>query len=114
MSISPDPFDAFVTCKYSHSWDGKQYLSSLVVSRSDTQTTTGSRFCFIRKFPPSRFDLQILTLPRTTYVGQVMAYEQQTEPDKDVATRTGEFAMLIYSIGTSLYRLAVTDTHRHL
>lgn len=50
----------------------------------------------------------------TTYVGQVMAYEQQTEPDKDVATRTGEFAMLIYSIvavsaGTILPHLARRD-----
>lgn len=38
---------------------------------------------------------------RTTYMGQIMAYEHQKEPDPDVATRTGEFAMLIYSIGTS-------------
>lgn len=38
-------------------------------------------------------------LCRTTYVGQVMAYEQGIDPDKDLATRTGEFAMLIYSIG---------------
>lgn len=28
-----------------------------------------------------------------------MAYELQREPDHDIATRTGEFAMLIYSIG---------------
>src|SRR5262245_1997969 len=35
----------------------------------------------------------------TTYVGQIMAYEHNKEPDKDIATRTGEFAMLIYSIG---------------
>lgn len=28
-----------------------------------------------------------------------MAYENNAEPDKDVATRTGEFAMLLYSIG---------------
>jgi len=35
----------------------------------------------------------------TTYVGQIMAYEHNEEPDKDIATRTGEFAMLIYSIG---------------
>ena len=35
----------------------------------------------------------------TTYVGQVMAYELGREPDHDIATRTGEFAMLIYSIG---------------
>lgn len=34
----------------------------------------------------------------TTYVGQVMAYEIHGEPDNDVATRTGEFALLIYSI----------------
>lgn len=28
-----------------------------------------------------------------------MAYEIHGEPDNDVATRTGEFALLIYSIG---------------
>jgi solute carrier family 45 protein 1/2/4 len=49
---------------------------------------------------------------RTTYVGQVMAYEHQEEPDSDVATRTGEFAMLIYSIGRcftlKLYQIYLT------
>jgi solute carrier family 45, member 1/2/4 len=50
----------------------------------------------------------------TTYVGQIMAYEHQEEPDSDVATRTGEFAMLIYSIvaviaGTVLPHLASRD-----
>lgn len=28
-----------------------------------------------------------------------MAFELQKEPEHDVATRTGEFAMLLYSIG---------------
>lgn len=32
-----------------------------------------------------------------------MAYQDQKEPDPDVATRTGEFAMLCYSIGLSTY-----------
>ncbi|KAF8897661.1 major facilitator superfamily domain-containing protein [Infundibulicybe gibba] len=50
----------------------------------------------------------------TTYVGQIMAYENQKEPDHDVATRTGEFAMLIYSVvgvaaGTLLPHLANRD-----
>lgn len=31
-----------------------------------------------------------------------MAYENQKEPDPDIATRSGEFAMLLYSIGTPL------------
>lgn len=31
-----------------------------------------------------------------------MAYELGAEPDIDYATRMGEFAMLIYSIGTSV------------
>lgn len=35
-------------------------------------------------------------------MGQVMAHELQREPDPDVATRTGEFAMLLYSIGMRL------------
>ncbi|KAH9853565.1 MFS general substrate transporter [Lenzites betulinus] len=34
----------------------------------------------------------------TTYIGQVMAYELDAEPDHDYATRTGAFAMLLYSI----------------
>lgn len=28
-----------------------------------------------------------------------MAYELQKEPDAEIATRTGELAMLIYSVG---------------
>ena len=39
---------------------------------------------------------------RTTYMGQIMAYEQKKEPDPEVATRTGELAMLIYSVGLCL------------
>lgn len=44
-----------------------------------------------------------------------MAYELQADPDKDTATRMGEFAMLIYSIvavtaGATLPRLARRDT----
>jgi len=50
----------------------------------------------------------------TTYVGQVMALELDREPDADFATRTGEFAMLLYSIvaviaGTILPHLANRD-----
>ncbi|KAF8663452.1 hypothetical protein AX16_001022 [Volvariella volvacea WC 439] len=50
----------------------------------------------------------------TTYVGQVMAYELGHEPDHEIAIRTGEFAMLIYSIvgviaGTVLPHLANRD-----
>jgi solute carrier family 45 protein 1/2/4 len=40
-----------------------------------------------------------MAFSRTTYVGQVMAYEHNMEPDKDLATRKGELAMLIFSIG---------------
>ena len=32
-------------------------------------------------------------------MGQVMAYELNKEPDPELATRTGERAMLIYSVG---------------
>jgi len=51
----------------------------------------------------------------TTYVGQIMAYELDREPDQDAATRTGEFAMLLYSIvavaaGALLPRLTRRDT----
>ncbi|KZT26861.1 MFS general substrate transporter [Neolentinus lepideus HHB14362 ss-1] len=50
----------------------------------------------------------------TTYVGQVMAYELGKDPDKDYATRMGEFAMLLYSLvavvaGTLLPHLARRD-----
>ncbi|KAI0089327.1 hypothetical protein BDY19DRAFT_889996 [Irpex rosettiformis] len=51
----------------------------------------------------------------TTYVGQVMAYELGREPDNELATRTGELALTIYSIvaviaGILLPRLTVRDT----
>ncbi|CDO71304.1 hypothetical protein BN946_scf184908.g61 [Trametes cinnabarina] len=51
----------------------------------------------------------------TTYIGQVMAYELGREPDHDLATRTGAFAMLLYSIvavaaGTLLPHLTRRDT----
>jgi hypothetical protein len=36
---------------------------------------------------------------RTTYVGQVMAHEIGKDPDNDEATRFGERAMLLYSLG---------------
>lgn len=50
----------------------------------------------------------------TTYVGQIMAFELGKEPDHDFAIRSGEFAMLIYSIvgviaGTVLPHLAGRD-----
>lgn len=32
-------------------------------------------------------------------MGQIMAYELNKEPDPEMATRTGELAMLIYSVG---------------
>ncbi|EGO27826.1 hypothetical protein SERLADRAFT_447045 [Serpula lacrymans var. lacrymans S7.9] len=50
----------------------------------------------------------------TTYIGQIMAYQNGVEPDKDVATRRGEFALLLYSLvavaaGTLLPHLARRD-----
>ncbi|CAA7259880.1 unnamed protein product [Cyclocybe aegerita] len=50
----------------------------------------------------------------TTYMGQIMAYELGREPDHELATRTGEFAMLIYSVvgvaaGIILPHLATRD-----
>ncbi|KAI0650349.1 MFS general substrate transporter [Trametes meyenii] len=50
----------------------------------------------------------------TTYIGQIMAYELDEEPDHDLATRTGAFAMLLYSFvavgaGTLLPRLTRRD-----
>jgi len=34
-------------------------------------------------------------------MGQIMAYEQKKEPHPELVARTGEFAMLIYSVGLS-------------
>ena len=45
------------------------------------------------------FWLLLIIQYRTSYMGQVMAYEHNKEPDPELATRTGELAMLIYSIG---------------
>ncbi|KAI0269128.1 MFS general substrate transporter [Gloeopeniophorella convolvens] len=50
----------------------------------------------------------------TTYVGQVMAAQDDKEPDKDLATRTGALAMLLHSLvavaaGTILPHLARRD-----
>ncbi|KAG8886526.1 hypothetical protein FRB97_003037 [Tulasnella sp. 331] len=50
----------------------------------------------------------------TTWMGEVMAYEQDSDPSPEVATRAGEFALLIYSIvavvaGTALPYLAAMD-----
>jgi len=50
----------------------------------------------------------------TTYVGQIMAHELGREPDPELATRKGEFAMLIHSVvgvifGTVLPHLANRD-----
>ena len=36
-------------------------------------------------------------------MGQIMAYEHKEEPHPELATRTGEFAMLIYSVGLFYY-----------
>jgi hypothetical protein len=43
-------------------------------------------------------------------MGQVMAYEHNKEPDPELATRTGELAMLIYSIGLMLQNLCSYNT----
>jgi hypothetical protein len=50
-------------------------------------------------FSPVFSDDAKITSRSTTYVGQVMAYQNGEEPDADIAVRKGEFAMLIYSIG---------------
>jgi solute carrier family 45 protein 1/2/4 len=48
-------------------------------------------------------------------MGQIMAFEHQKEPDPDEATRTGEFAMLLYSIGMFLMsHIIFTGPHRFL
>ncbi|KAG9007123.1 hypothetical protein FRB90_009533 [Tulasnella sp. 427] len=50
----------------------------------------------------------------TTWVGEIMAYELDRDPDPEEATRKGEFALLIYSLvaviaGTALPYLAAMD-----
>jgi hypothetical protein len=57
-------------------------------------------FLFYASVPSNmHFLLLLITQFRTSYMGQVMAYEENKEPDPEYATRTGELAMLIYSIG---------------
>jgi hypothetical protein len=73
-------------CSYSHSWDG---------SRSSSTREPIFVACSVQN---------LRSLFSTTYMGQVMAHELGEEPDRDIATRTGEFAMLIYSIGMFLWR----------
>jgi solute carrier family 45 protein 1/2/4 len=41
-------------------------------------------------------------------MGQIMAYELDREPDGDLATRTGELAMLIYSVGQCPYLTSIS------
>ena len=38
----------------------------------------------------------------TTYIGQVMAQQNNDEPDPEVVARTGYFALLLFSIGKSI------------
>lgn len=96
LSICLSPSDASAMSKSLRSWDG---LSFYIAHFGNDNWSIG--------FPSSstRKSLCMLILflnpGRTTYMGQIMAYEMGTEPDPDVATRTGEFAMLIYSIGLS-------------
>ena len=65
----------------------------------------GSHSCSTRELCRRRIKRSQLIALRTTYMGQVMAYELGREPDPELATRTGEFAMLMYSIGT--HRLSI-------
>jgi solute carrier family 45 protein 1/2/4 len=44
----------------------------------------------------------LISVSSTTYMGQIMAYELGEEPDSEFATRRGELAMLLYSIGELL------------
>ncbi|KAF8517822.1 MFS general substrate transporter [Gautieria morchelliformis] len=53
-------------------------------------------FAFMAWFPFLFYALRDIS--RTTYIGQVMAYQDKTDPDVDVATRAGNFALLMYSL----------------
>jgi hypothetical protein len=92
MRSSPylSQYVAYVLSNYLHLWVGK-CPTGLYSSKSALIVL------------PIRFPFLFYS---TTYVGQIMAYEHNKEPDKDVATRAGEFAMLIYSIGESYLELA--------
>ncbi|KAJ3716334.1 hypothetical protein DFJ43DRAFT_1006864 [Lentinula guzmanii] len=72
------------------------------------------RVCYVQFFAFMGWYVFPFLFYSTTYVGQVMALELDKEPDPDLATRTGEFAMLLYSIvaviaGTVLPHLANRD-----
>lgn len=77
-----------------------------MVSQSSDQTLfimlnsdTGSHSSSIRMFNTANCWIMRLTSSSTTYVGQIMAYEEDKEPNAEVATRTGALAMLFYSLG---------------
>jgi solute carrier family 45, member 1/2/4 len=62
----------------------------------------GFPFCSMRMFIyvfSYVFDFFRLTcVSRTTYIGQIMAYQDNKDPDVDIATRAGNFALLMYSL----------------
>lgn len=74
-------------------------------SPSRTHLTKGFRSCSIRMLNllPCSLGHSHRSICRTTYMGQIMAYELKKEPPPELATRTGEFAMLIYSVGLFVF-----------
>jgi solute carrier family 45 protein 1/2/4 len=82
------------------------YFTAINLPRPIRRVCYVQLFAFLAWFP--------FLFYATTYMGQVMAYELNKEPDPVLATRTGELAMLIYSVvgivaGTVIPQLAIRD-----
>ena len=100
--------------KYWHLWAG---LFALFVYLTPAECfASGFRSYFTRtSFSPVVSDAAKITSRSTTYVGQVMAYQNGEEPDATIAVRKGEFAMLIYSIGQLFFNFqTLMCSHYHL
>jgi hypothetical protein len=101
LLIFLNPFGEFVMSKYLRLWAGEFFFLCWILPLMCR--LQGFHSYFIREFIThwGRAAAHSPLYSRTTYVGQVMAYEHNEEPDATFATRQGEFAMLIYSIGQS-------------
>ena len=90
----------FALFKYLHSWAGTFFLiTRLLRLLMPLQVSLFVLLvCINSVCHQALFSMQYL---RTTYVGQVMARELNKEPNAEVATRMGNLAMLIYSVGRS-------------
>lgn len=94
-----DLSNVFALFNYLLSWDGKFLPFLVLFSLTDILLEVPVFVLLVCTFHHQDMCSDYSTSSSTTYMGQVMAYELDREPDADYATRVGEFAMLLYSIG---------------